>query len=125
MTVNKSCLFLIVIAGMERFVFKGLACNLVTYLTDVMKMSNSSAARTVSIWSGVTSMLPLVVAPLVDSYWDHYSTILASSLLYFLVYISKQLISNYTLTDKVTFSNLCYLSYIYIGAFGIGFVDII
>ncbi|XP_023743727.1 protein NRT1/ PTR FAMILY 5.8 [Lactuca sativa] len=84
MTVNKSCLFLIVIAGMERFVFKGLACNLVTYLTDVMKMSNSSAARTVSIWSGVTSMLPLVVAPLVDSYWDHYSTILASSLLYFL-----------------------------------------
>ncbi|KAL4581662.1 hypothetical protein LXL04_006188 [Taraxacum kok-saghyz] len=84
MTINKSCLVLIVVAGMERFVFKGLACNLVTYLTDVMKMSNSSAATTVSVWSGFTSMLPLVVAPLVDSYWDHYSTILASSFVYFL-----------------------------------------
>lgn len=73
-----------VVSGMERFVFKGVASNLVTYLTDVMKMSNSSAAKTVSSWCGFTSMLPLLVAPLADSYWDRYSTILASAFLYVL-----------------------------------------
>lgn len=71
-----------VIAGMERFVFKGVASNLVIYLTDVMKMSSSSAARTVNSWCSFTSMLPLLVAPLVDSYGNSYSTVLASSFLY-------------------------------------------
>ncbi|KAB1211663.1 Protein NRT1/ PTR FAMILY 5.8 [Morella rubra] len=82
--LSKSCILLIVIAGMERFVFKGVASNLVTYLTDVVKMSNSSAAKTVNSWCGFTSMLPLLVAPLADSCWDRYSTILASSFFYVL-----------------------------------------
>ncbi|XP_038905842.1 protein NRT1/ PTR FAMILY 5.8-like [Benincasa hispida] len=82
--LSRSCILLIVVSGMERFVFKGVASNLVTYLTDVMKMSNSSAAKTVSSWCGFTSMLPLLVAPLADSYWDRYSTILASAFLYVL-----------------------------------------
>ncbi|KAK1383738.1 Proton-dependent oligopeptide transporter family [Heracleum sosnowskyi] len=80
--LTKPCILLIVIAGLERFAFKGVASNLVTYLTDVMKMSNSSAARTVNSWCGFTSMLPLLVAPFVDSYWDRYCTILASSSIY-------------------------------------------
>lgn len=67
---------------MERFAFKGVASNLVTYLTDVMEMSNSSAAKFVNTWVGFTSMLPLIVATLADSYWDRYTTILASSVLY-------------------------------------------
>ncbi|CAA2982099.1 NRT1 PTR FAMILY [Olea europaea subsp. europaea] len=67
---------------MERFAFKGVASNLVTYLTDVMKMSNSSAAKTVNSWVGFTSMLPLIVATLADFYLDKYSTILASAVLY-------------------------------------------
>ncbi|KAJ7974490.1 protein NRT1/ PTR FAMILY 5.8 [Quillaja saponaria] len=79
---NKSCMLLIVIAGMERFAYKGVASNLVTYLTDVVKMSNSSAAKMVNSWCGFTSIMPLLVAPLADSYWDHYSTIMASSFLY-------------------------------------------
>ncbi|KAL8475575.1 hypothetical protein ACS0TY_028291 [Phlomoides rotata] len=82
MNLNKSCVLLIIISGMERFAFKGVASNLVTYLTDVMEMSNSSAAKFVNSWVGFTSMLPLIVATLADSYWDRYSTILASSLLY-------------------------------------------
>ncbi|ESR46139.1 hypothetical protein CICLE_v10003886mg [Citrus x clementina] len=84
MGLCKSCLMLIVIAGKERFAFKGVASNLVTYLTDVMKMSNSSAAKTVSSWNGLTSMLPLLLAPLADSYWDRHSTILAFSFIYVL-----------------------------------------
>ena len=76
---------LVVIAGMERFAFKGVASNLVTYLTDVVKMSNSSAAKMVNSWCGLTSMFPLLVAPLADSYWDKYSTIMASSFFYIAV----------------------------------------
>ncbi|CAI9752664.1 unnamed protein product [Fraxinus pennsylvanica] len=82
MGINKPCILLMVISGMERFAFKGVASNLVTYLTDVMKMSNSSAAKTVNSWVGFTSMLPLIVATLADSYLDKYSTILASAVLY-------------------------------------------
>lgn len=75
-----------VVAGMERFAYKGVASNLVTYLTDVMRMSNSSAAKLVNSWCGLTSILPLLIAPLADSYyWDRYSTVLGSSFFYVLV----------------------------------------
>lgn len=74
-----------VIAGMERFTFKGVAANLVTYLTDVAKMSNSPAAKLVNNWCGFTSMVPLLVAPLADAYLDSYSTILGSAFFYILV----------------------------------------
>ncbi|XP_023641069.1 protein NRT1/ PTR FAMILY 5.9 [Capsella rubella] len=81
--LSKSCALLIVIAGMERYAFKGVASNLVTYLTDVVKMSNSRAAKTVNTWAGFTSMLPLFSASLADAYWDRFFTILASSSVYF------------------------------------------
>ncbi|XP_008793797.2 protein NRT1/ PTR FAMILY 5.8-like [Phoenix dactylifera] len=80
--LGKSCVLIIVVASVERFAYKGVASNLVTYLTDVVKMSTSSAAKSISTWVGLTSMLPLVSAILADSYWDRYSTIMASSLLY-------------------------------------------
>ncbi|XP_043703433.1 protein NRT1/ PTR FAMILY 5.9-like [Telopea speciosissima] len=80
--LGKSCVLLIVIAGVERLAFKGVASNLITYLTDVVKMGNSSAAKTVNNWCGVTSILSLLGALVADSYWDRYSTIIASSLLY-------------------------------------------
>ncbi|XP_074287467.1 protein NRT1/ PTR FAMILY 5.9-like [Silene latifolia] len=83
-SLNKSCIMLIVIAGMERFAFKGVASNLVVYLTDVINMSNSTAAKSVNTWCGFTSIMPLLVAPLADSLRDHYSTILTSSFIYIL-----------------------------------------
>nr|VDD19546.1 unnamed protein product [Brassica rapa] len=70
--LSKSCALLIVIAGIERYAFKGVASNLVTYLTDVVKMSNSRAATTVNTWSGFTFMLPLFSAPFADSYGDRF-----------------------------------------------------
>lgn len=78
-------------ASVERFAYKGVASNLVTYLTEVVEMSTSAAAKSVSAWSGVTSMLPLLTAVLADSYWDRYSTITASSLLYVVVSYSDNL----------------------------------
>ncbi|XP_031478738.1 protein NRT1/ PTR FAMILY 5.8-like [Nymphaea colorata] len=82
--LNKSCILIIVVASVERFAYKGVAANLVSYLTDVLHESTSVAAKNINTWYGVTSMLPLVGALLADSYGDRYSTILASSLLYIL-----------------------------------------
>lgn len=73
------------IAGIERFAFKGVASNLVTYLTDVVDLSNSSAAKMVNSWVGFTSITPLLVAPIADAYWRKYSTIMVSSFLYVMV----------------------------------------
>lgn len=76
-----------VIASVERFAYKGVASNLVTYLTDVVNFSNSSAAKSLSSWVGFTSMLPLISAILADSYWDRYYTIVASSFIYVVVWL--------------------------------------
>ncbi|KAI3847434.1 hypothetical protein MKW98_032760 [Papaver atlanticum] len=80
--LNKSCILVIVVAGVERFAFKGVASNLVTYLTEVMKMSNSTAAKTVNSWAGISFLLPLFGAFLADSCLDRYSTIFSSSIVY-------------------------------------------
>ncbi|RZC49382.1 hypothetical protein C5167_017807 [Papaver somniferum] len=80
--LNKSCILIIVVAAVERFAFKGVASNLVTYLTEVMKMSNSTAAKTVNSWAGISFLLPLFGAFLADSYLDRYSTIFSSSIVY-------------------------------------------
>ncbi|KAG6528998.1 protein NRT1/ PTR FAMILY 5.8-like [Zingiber officinale] len=85
--LSKSCILIIVVASVERFAYKGVASNLLSYLTHHVKMSTSSAAKSVSTWSGVTSMLPLASAILADSYWDRYSTITVSSLLYIMGFV--------------------------------------
>ncbi|PKA65860.1 putative peptide/nitrate transporter [Apostasia shenzhenica] len=81
--LSKPCVLVILVASVERFAYKGVSSNLVTYLAggDV-GMSPAAAAKAVSGWNGVTSMLPLVTSVLVDSYWDRYSTIISSSLVY-------------------------------------------
>ncbi|CAN6702640.1 unnamed protein product [Malus baccata var. baccata] len=109
--LGSSCFLLIVIAGLERFAYKGVASNLVTYLTDVVKMSNSAAAKTVNSWCGFTSMLPLLVAPLVDSYWDRYPTILVSSFLYVagLVALTSTAFTRATPAANKTSSNSSFL----------------
>ncbi|XP_054800659.1 protein NRT1/ PTR FAMILY 5.8-like isoform X2 [Prosopis cineraria] len=49
-----------------------------------MNLSNSSAAKMVNSWCGLTSIMPLLVAPIADAYYHKYSTITASSFLYLL-----------------------------------------
>ncbi|KAL5722337.1 hypothetical protein ACHQM5_005871 [Ranunculus cassubicifolius] len=82
--LGKSCILVIVVAAVERFAFKGVASNLVTYLTEVVELSNSTAAKSVNTWCGVSFLLPLLGALLADSVLDRYSIIVASSLLYVL-----------------------------------------
>nr|XP_043632193.1 protein NRT1/ PTR FAMILY 5.8 [Erigeron canadensis] len=116
--LNKPCVLLIVIAGIERFVFKGVGSNLVIYLIDVMDMSSSSAARTVNSWTGFTSMVPLFVAPLVDSYWNRYSTILASSFIY-LIGLLALTSTALNKTNSSSSSSSLYMS-LYLISLGIG-----
>ncbi|KAL6605866.1 hypothetical protein ACP70R_041519 [Stipagrostis hirtigluma subsp. patula] len=82
--LSRACVLITVVAGVERFSNKGMSSNLVTYLTRVVGMSTSAAAKSISAWSGVSFMLPLLTAILTDSYWDRYSSIAASSVLYVL-----------------------------------------
>lgn len=93
-----------VIAAMERFAFKGVGSNLVTYLTEEVKLTNSGAAKMVNSWSGFSSMLPLLIAPLADAYWDRFLTILGSSLFYVLV--SYTVILSFLLID-CNYKGLC------------------
>ena len=69
----------------ERFAFYGLAGNLITYLTNNLSQPVATAAKNVNTWVGVSSIFPLLGAFIADSYLGRFKTILASSLLYFLV----------------------------------------
>ncbi|KAI3962243.1 hypothetical protein MKX01_030793 [Papaver californicum] len=80
--LGKSCILVIVVAGVEKFAFKGIQSNLVTYLTEVVKMNTSTAVKTMNIWFGVSYSLPIIGAFLVDYFTDRYSALLASSVLY-------------------------------------------
>ncbi|XP_026424841.1 protein NRT1/ PTR FAMILY 5.8-like [Papaver somniferum] len=80
--LGKSCILVIVVAGIEKFAFKGIQSNLVTYLTEVVKMNTSTAVKIVNIWFGVSYSLPIIGAFLVDYFTDRYSALTASSLLY-------------------------------------------
>ncbi|KAG0471830.1 hypothetical protein HPP92_016376 [Vanilla planifolia] len=111
--LSKACAIVIVVASVERFAFKGVSSNLVTYLSGShVKMGAAAAAKFVSSWNGVTSMLPLVTSVLVDSCWDRYSTITSSSLLYI---VGLVLLTSWALLDAwmpiyTLFFPLCLIS---------------
>ncbi|KAL4858298.1 Protein NRT1/ PTR FAMILY 8.1 [Chlorella vulgaris] len=74
--------FILVTEFCERLTYYGIATNIITYLTGVLGMSNSSAASAVNAWSGTCYLTPLLGAFLADAYWGRYWTILIFSLLY-------------------------------------------
>ncbi|KAI3425784.1 hypothetical protein D9Q98_007759 [Chlorella vulgaris] len=74
--------FILVTEFCERLAYYGIATNIITYLTGVLGMSNSSAASAVNAWSGTCYLTPLLGAFLADAYWGRYWTILIFSLLY-------------------------------------------
>ena len=66
----------------EQIAYYGIVSNLVTYLTNVMHQTTSTAAKNVNVWAGIASMLPLLGAFVADSYLGPYWTILISSIVY-------------------------------------------
>ncbi|KAJ0247546.1 hypothetical protein HA466_0159910 [Hirschfeldia incana] len=68
----------------ERFAYVGIACNMITYLTEQLGQSTATAAVNVNTWSGTASTLPIIGAFVADAYLGRYRTILISSLIYIL-----------------------------------------
>ncbi|KAL5730047.1 hypothetical protein ACHQM5_002921 [Ranunculus cassubicifolius] len=68
---------------MERFAMCGATGNLITYLTDVLHIATATAAKSLHIFHGVVTLLPLLGAFLADAYFGRFKMIIISSLIYF------------------------------------------
>ncbi|CAO2817146.1 unnamed protein product [Amaranthus hypochondriacus] len=80
----KASFFIIAIEFSERLSYFGIATNMITYMTKVMHQDLKTAADSVNIWTGVTTVTPLLGAFLADAYTGRYFMILFSALLYVL-----------------------------------------
>lgn len=69
----------------ERFTFYGVLGNLVTYFTNVLGQTISTAAKNVNTWVGVSMILPIFGAAVADSYLGRFKTIIIASVIYLLV----------------------------------------
>lgn len=72
----------------ERFAFYGLASNLITFLTNELGQSTATAAKNINTWIGVSCIFPILGGFLADSILGRFKTVLLSSFIYLLVYIS-------------------------------------
>ncbi|XP_021732367.1 protein NRT1/ PTR FAMILY 5.6-like [Chenopodium quinoa] len=80
----KASFFIIAIEFSERLSYFGIATNLITYMTKVMHQDLKTAANSVNIWTGVTTVMPLLGGFLADAYTGRYFMILFSAILYVL-----------------------------------------
>lgn len=80
----KSAIFIIFVEMAERFAYYGVAGNLITYLTNVLGQTTTTAAKNVNVWRGVSAIFPVFGAFLADSYLGRFRTILLSTIIYLL-----------------------------------------
>jgi peptide/histidine transporter 3/4 len=69
----------------ERFAYHGVSANLISYLTGPLGESTAGAAAAINAWSGVATMLPLLVACVADAWLGRFRTIVLASILFVVV----------------------------------------
>ncbi|KAL8482497.1 hypothetical protein ACS0TY_028610 [Phlomoides rotata] len=79
-----SASFIIGFEMAERFAHYGISSNLVSYLTGKLGLSTATAAANVNVWSGTTSLTPILGAFIADSFLGRYRSVIVASLLYVL-----------------------------------------
>ncbi|KAF7024837.1 hypothetical protein CFC21_037118 [Triticum aestivum] len=78
----KSSVFVMAMEIAERFAYKGVAANLITYLTGPLGQPMARAAASIDAWKGVSQMLPLPVACVADAWLGRYRAIVLASILF-------------------------------------------
>ncbi|KAK2387940.1 protein NRT1/ PTR FAMILY 5.6 [Trifolium repens] len=99
-------LFVLTIEFSERVSYFGIAANLISYLTKVMKEDLKTAAKNVNYWSGTTTLMPLIGGFLADAYIGRFPMVLFSSLVY-LVGLSLLTMSQYIPSLKPCNTKTC------------------
>ncbi|KAH9620147.1 hypothetical protein KSS87_017333 [Heliosperma pusillum] len=80
----KASFFIIAIEFSEKMSYFGISTNMITYMTKVMHQDLETAANSVNLWTGVSTVTPLLGGFLADAYTGRFSMILFSALLYVL-----------------------------------------
>ncbi|KAL6616453.1 hypothetical protein ACP70R_038723 [Stipagrostis hirtigluma subsp. patula] len=80
----KSSVFVMAMEIAERFAYKGVAANLITYLTGPLGQPMARAAASIDAWKGVSQMLPLPLplACVADAWLGRYRAIILASLIF-------------------------------------------
>ncbi|KAI3879166.1 hypothetical protein MKW98_028733 [Papaver atlanticum] len=80
----KSASRVIIIGGVESFIFFGMSSNLISILTMQLGQTTATAAQNINAWTGFILMLPVLTAYVGDSYVGRFRAILFSTFIYVL-----------------------------------------